>query len=120
MTDSKVEPIVVLQYEHLPEYRVVNLKSSTQSIQVDGDTDEPFLSTRSLLEEIVFSSTSAGGKPNPSDITQKLIEHCSQVTHRARDFMEKFPNKKQPNDYREYPGKMDHTTCVTFQIGRSK
>eukprot|EP01133_Synstelium_polycarpum_P007850 gene7850-9212_t len=64
---------------------------------------------KKLLEDIVFN----GGQTNPTDITQKIIEHCSNVTRSARDFMEKFPNKKQPNDYREYPGKMDHTTfCV--------
>ncbi|GAM21566.1 hypothetical protein SAMD00019534_047410 [Acytostelium subglobosum LB1] len=82
---------------------------------------EELLKTKSmymkkLLEEIVFGS----GRVAPSEITKKLIDHCAKVTHRSRDYMEKFPNKKQPVDYREYPGKMDHTTCVSFQIGRSK
>jgi len=67
---------------------------------------------RNLLGEIVFSGDTA-----PASITDRLISHCLEVTRKAREFMESNPNKKQPTDYIEYPGKMDHTTCVTFVVG---
>ncbi|EGC30847.1 hypothetical protein DICPUDRAFT_157374 [Dictyostelium purpureum] len=74
---------------------------------------------KKLLEEMIFqASPDASDKViNPSDIAKKIIDHCSSVTHNAREFMQSYPNKKQPNDYREFPGKMDHTTCVAFKVG---
>ncbi|KAN0039978.1 hypothetical protein ACTA71_011860 [Dictyostelium dimigraforme] len=70
---------------------------------------------KSLLEEMIFKNPDE--KISPTDITNKIIDHCSTVTKNAREFMQEFPNKKQPNDYREYPGKMDHTTVVAYKIG---
>jgi len=70
---------------------------------------------RGLLGEIVFS---AGEHTSPSSITDRLINHCLEVTRKAREFMELNPNVRQPTDYVEFPGKMDHTTCVTFVVGR--
>jgi len=66
-----------------------------------------------LLSSIVFNED----YPSPSAITNSLINHCMEVTRKAREFMEKNPHKKQPNDYVEFPGKMDHTTCISFVIG---
>lgn len=68
---------------------------------------------RRMLGGIVFSDD----HPSPASITTKLIQHCTEVTRKAREFMENNPNKKQPTDYIEFPGKMDHTTCVTFVVG---
>merc|ERR1712188_222000 len=31
---------------------------------------------------------------------------------------EQNPKKKQPKDYTSFPGKMDHTTCVVFRVGK--
>jgi len=28
------------------------------------------------------------------------------------------PGKRLPSDYVEYPGKMDHTTCVCIRVGK--
>jgi len=66
-----------------------------------------------LLSSIVFNEES----PSPSAITNNLINHCMEVTRKAREFMEKNPHKKQPTDYVEFPGKMDHTTCISFVVG---
>jgi len=30
--------------------------------------------------------------------------------------MEKNPNTPQPSDYEKFPGKMDHTTCISFNV----
>ncbi|EFA80649.1 protein phosphatase 2C-related protein [Heterostelium album PN500] len=255
-TQTSPQSMIVLQYDQLPHYRVANLKSSTHSIQVDGDTDEPFLSTRSISTYPLLPGGEKDGDPiadklfvqvhrnrailavadgcnwgkrpalaashaiaafanyfnqRQSEILtlqdaghfllrafceahNKIVEgkndiweagtttllgglvleleddsgvpkwgflcasvgdckaflvslkrrEATDVTNGNRCNLNdtrdpggrlgpyvgqgypdlrnlKFSqNKKQPNDYREYPGKMDHTTCVTFQIGRSK
>jgi len=68
---------------------------------------------KDLLEQIVFGE----GPSSPSEITTKLIAHCTEATRKSREYMEKNPNKKQPTDYIEFPGKMDHTTAVTVNVG---
>jgi len=55
-----------------------------------------------------------------SQITGKLIEHAWTVTKAGREWMEQNPGKKLPKDYVQYPGKMDHTTCVSFEVGLKK
>ncbi|KYR02720.1 protein phosphatase 2C-related protein [Tieghemostelium lacteum] len=87
-----------------------NSSNSNSTIPVNGSSSSNVEQNGKSHKKII----------NPIDITSKLIDHCSKTTHRARDFMEKYPNKRQPNDYKEFPGKMDHSTCVTFQIGHSK
>ncbi|KAF2077306.1 hypothetical protein CYY_001372 [Polysphondylium violaceum] len=91
--------------------------SSTSSTTSSNNSNN---SSSNIENGEASSNNSTPASINPSDITKKLIDHCSKVTHNAREFMEKFPNKKQPHDYREFPGKMDHTTCITFQIGYNK
>eukprot|EP01133_Synstelium_polycarpum_P008018 gene8018-9420_t len=51
-------------------------------------------------------------------ITEKLIEHCVETTRSSREFMVAYPNKPLPDDLKAYPGKMDHTTCVAFKVGK--
>ncbi|GAM17361.1 hypothetical protein SAMD00019534_005360 [Acytostelium subglobosum LB1] len=51
-------------------------------------------------------------------IVEKLLEHCFETTRSSRDFMETFPNRPLPEDLKAYPGKMDHTTCVAFRVGK--
>jgi len=31
--------------------------------------------------------------------------------------MVNFPKKKLPIDYKTYPGKMDHTSCICIRVG---
>lgn len=41
-----------------------------------------------------------------------------QVTESSRAFMEQNPHLGMANlPYTEYPGKMDHTTCIAFKVG---
>jgi hypothetical protein len=59
-------------------------------------------------------------RTTPTTITRKFIQHCLQVTQSSIDFMENNPGKKLPVDYVNYPGKMDHTTAVSFLIGEKQ
>ena len=49
-------------------------------------------------------------------VTQALIKHAIKVTRATRTFMETNPTQRQPEDLLSYPGKMDHTTCVSFRV----
>jgi serine/threonine protein phosphatase PrpC len=69
---------------------------------------------KNLLGELIFNSDTV----TPASITENLMKHCWAVTSKSREFMEKHPNKKQPTDYVGFPGKMDHTTCISFVIGK--
>lgn len=53
----------------------------------------------------------------PENITEELVDFSWQTTKKMREFMEQNRNAKQPSNHKEYPGKMDHTTCLTFTIG---
>jgi len=70
---------------------------------------------RTLFGEVIF----ADGDLTPKAITDKIMKYCWNITSKSREFMEKNPNKKQPTDYKGFPGKMDHTTCITFLIGNT-
>jgi len=52
-------------------------------------------------------------------VTKKLIQHVENVTSKIREFMEKNPNDTQPADSIQYPGKVDHVTCMVIRVGRS-
>lgn len=53
---------------------------------------------------------------SPKDITDKLVQYCHQITESSRQWMQQNPTGKLPNDYRAFPGKMDHTTAITFRV----
>ncbi|XP_049850667.1 uncharacterized protein LOC126323719 [Schistocerca gregaria] len=51
-------------------------------------------------------------QPTPSAISSLLVNHALSVTQPSRRFMEENAEKPEPTDYRAYPGKMDHTSCI--------
>jgi len=53
---------------------------------------------------------------SPRTVTRALIRHAVRVTSVTRSFMENNPTKRQPEDLLQFPGKMDHATCVAFQV----
>jgi serine/threonine protein phosphatase PrpC len=58
------------------------------------------------------------GPLTPRAITTRLVDHCYATTRVCREFMEHSPQARQPTDYRQFPGKMDHTTAACL-IGPS-
>lgn len=54
----------------------------------------------------------------PSEIVNAVISHCVNATQSSRDWMHNNPGKRLPRDYVKFPGKMDHTTCVCFTVGK--
>ena len=53
----------------------------------------------------------------PTALADTWIRHAVQQTAGARRFMEENPGKRQPNDYKQFPGKMDHTSALAYLIG---
>lgn len=51
-----------------------------------------------------------------SKIVHRLINHCIATNRNAAIWMQENPTKKLPKDYKLYPGKMDHTTCVALRV----
>jgi len=41
------------------------------------------------------------------------------TTKATRSFMEQNPGSPQSSDYKEYPGKVDHSTCVVMKVGHT-
>jgi len=91
-----------------------------------GDGDEDFLGGRpQALPKLVIDEAyhrkqrarnhgESGPMLSPVTVTRRLIDWCVKQTERTRSFMEQNPDKHQPNDYRAFPGKLDHTTCLAF------
>jgi hypothetical protein len=52
----------------------------------------------------------------PKLIARVLIQHV--VTRKTRDFMEANPTLREPESFKEFPGKMDHATCVCLSVGK--
>eukprot|EP01121_Diplochlamys_sp_Union-15-3_P007903 TRINITY_DN2050_c0_g2_i3.p1 TRINITY_DN2050_c0_g2~~TRINITY_DN2050_c0_g2_i3.p1 ORF type:complete len:621 (-),score=90.69 TRINITY_DN2050_c0_g2_i3:79-1941(-) len=53
----------------------------------------------------------------PKHITTSLLEYSKDITKLSRKFLEENPDKPEPRDYKNYPGKMDHCTVVTVLLG---
>jgi len=53
----------------------------------------------------------------PTTLADTWIKHAVQQTAGARRFMEENPGKRQPNDYQQFPGKMDHTSALAYLVG---
>mmetsp|Transcript_10240 Transcript_10240/g.41702 ORF Transcript_10240/g.41702 Transcript_10240/m.41702 type:complete len:1397 (+) Transcript_10240:115-4305(+) len=56
----------------------------------------------------------------PLDIVRQLTCYCREICAASAEWMRENPSKRLPKDYRLYPGKMDHTTCVCFVVGDRK
>jgi hypothetical protein len=54
---------------------------------------------------------------NPIRVTKRIMDYCSQNTSGLREFMEQNPERVRPNDPKLYPGKIDHSTVMTLQVG---
>jgi len=84
---------------------------------------------KSVPDEVVepakesFISNYAAGllKPlsrvTPTTLCDTWVKHAVQQTSGARRFLEENPGKRQPNDYQQYPGKMDHTSALAYLVG---
>jgi len=66
----------------------------------------------------MLQDRSDGRRLEPAAVVHKLLEYCIGVNAAAVSWMAENPTKPLPKDYVRYPGKMDHTTCLCFEVGR--
>jgi hypothetical protein len=52
----------------------------------------------------------------PKAVVDAVIKYSRETTQTSRDFMEQHPTLELPDDYKRYPGKLDHVTCVCFRV----
>jgi len=71
-----------------------------------------------LMSSLINNSKDSKTRITPILVTERLIAHSVTLTKNIRTFMETYPTKKLPEDKIGYPGKMDHATCLAFQIGK--
>eukprot|EP01127_Copromyxa_protea_P023880 TRINITY_DN9166_c0_g1_i1.p1 TRINITY_DN9166_c0_g1~~TRINITY_DN9166_c0_g1_i1.p1 ORF type:complete len:1278 (-),score=216.41 TRINITY_DN9166_c0_g1_i1:172-4005(-) len=68
------------------------------------------------LQEIFMSVVSKTGKSvddvTLDELSEAVINYCLEKTKPSREFMQDNPTKPLPKDYKLYPGKMDHITCL--------
>lgn len=58
-------------------------------------------------------------RSNPALIAKAVVRHCQEVTEKSRDWMEQNPEAiLAAQSYSEFPGKMDHCSCVCVRIGK--
>lgn len=54
--------------------------------------------------------------PTPEDIVTAVTDYCMRVTAPRRRFAEAHPREPCPSDTAEFPGRLDHTTCVAIRL----
>ena len=62
------------------------------------------------------AAAAAAAAPVLETVCRDVTDYCMRVTHSSRDFMENNTRDKLPKDYKRFPGKMDHTTCVCVRV----
>eukprot|EP01097_Dermamoeba_algensis_P010993 TRINITY_DN8359_c0_g1_i1.p1 TRINITY_DN8359_c0_g1~~TRINITY_DN8359_c0_g1_i1.p1 ORF type:complete len:251 (-),score=43.43 TRINITY_DN8359_c0_g1_i1:198-950(-) len=70
-------------------------------------------SRHDLRKSCVHKSDSK--KLHPREVANSFIDHCEKLTTRSRRHLES-DEKNLVTNYTEFPGKMDHTTCLTFVV----
>jgi hypothetical protein len=68
-------------------------------------------------ENSTSKSDGNGANVSPQQIVDVLLRHAVDITRSSRDFMEQYPQKRLPQDFKTYPGKMDHVSCVCVRVG---
>lgn len=77
------------------------------------------LNTEWILN-IIKSNNEKQQEITPTLITNKLVNYSLQTTKPSRDFLENKDNehKRLPIDLKQFPGKMDHCTCLSIRVGK--
>mmetsp|Transcript_2142 Transcript_2142/g.6769 ORF Transcript_2142/g.6769 Transcript_2142/m.6769 type:complete len:518 (-) Transcript_2142:79-1632(-) len=84
----------------------------------DWSTVEPVLGEQAkdlyrtaILSKLLVGVTSA------AQVADIVIRHCMETTAKSREFMERYPGRTLPDDYKTFQGKLDHTTVLVTTVG---
>ena len=125
------DELVQLKKKDPPAYSSIELLKSKWSAMKMQSLISP--ETPKMPSEVEYSHTNYEGRQrgltslgsdNPEFLSQinrlelhgqRLMDHCLRVTQNQRHWME-TETQKVPEDYKKYPGKLDHTTLLCFQV----
>jgi len=93
-----------------------NIRTSNDGSNTNTNTNSNSNSNTQTNNSNNTDNTSPGPVIRPQQIVDILLRHAIEVTRAGREFMEKFPNKRLPQDFKAYPGKMDHISCVCYRV----
>eukprot|EP00005_Dracoamoeba_jomungandri_P000321 CAMPEP_0174257412 /NCGR_PEP_ID=MMETSP0439-20130205/6548_1 /TAXON_ID=0 /ORGANISM="Stereomyxa ramosa, Strain Chinc5" /LENGTH=1170 /DNA_ID=CAMNT_0015340483 /DNA_START=326 /DNA_END=3838 /DNA_ORIENTATION=- len=111
----KASSLTSFSFKELQE----ELNKSIESIvaeQQDGWDDSHLQRDYYTPEFLLESNYCEESELTPLIATRNLIQHAVRTTLPIRHFMEVHPDQRQPKNSRMFPGKMDHTTCVSFCV----
>eukprot|EP00026_Physarum_polycephalum_P005905 Phypoly_transcript_05944.p1 GENE.Phypoly_transcript_05944~~Phypoly_transcript_05944.p1 ORF type:complete len:576 (+),score=97.47 Phypoly_transcript_05944:116-1843(+) len=77
----------------------------------------PSPSTTLTTTTTATNYTRQKSKLDVTTVIDVLLKHCVNITKTSREFMEQNPKSKLPPDFKQYPGKLDHATCVCLTVG---
>lgn len=82
--------------------------------QLDTNTSAEL---RAAYRAKTLESIIDGGDPSARSIMRSVINHCIRQTRSAREYLEQNAAQRLPSDHQQFPGSMDHLTCLAFQVG---
>ena len=122
LTDVEQDDFVMITSDGLYDnFDPAFVGKSPKDMNIDADTWKDVgmtVASKIKEEETVRAMTKMFPEPieSATHVLQKLLYHVVSQTAKSRNFMEENPGKKQPTNYSEYPGKMDHCTCAVYKV----
>jgi len=113
-TNSKAKIESWEDAEKVDPERVESFKNSFRK----GWLEDTF--SKQLLIKERENKSSRKLKLDVKTVADVLAQHCVTTTKASRDFMEQNPKLKLPPDFKMYPGKLDHATCVCLCVGTTE
>jgi hypothetical protein len=95
----------------LPEEKWSDVTNFDEAIKAKG------LWSCAKMTQLVDTAAAEKGVPvNPTLIVDTLVNYCENLTLSSREWLEGTTTGKLPEDYRLYPGKMDHTSLLACAV----
>jgi hypothetical protein len=91
-----------------------------------GDWDAVSPATRAVaksmwgcrkMAELFGAAVKEVGDLTPEAVVYSLLKFCTELTKRSREFLEASPYGRIPEDFLQYPGKLDHTSALCYACG---
>lgn len=106
--------------EKLDPERVEAFKNSYRKNWLEDTFSKQLLLHEREREKRDNSTTEEKLTLDVAAVVDSLLQHCVNTTKASREFMEQNPKLKLPHDFKMYPGKLDHATCVCLKVGAKR
>lgn len=82
----------------------------------DIDLNDRIILKDSYRTQLLYRHFLSEKKLSPKDVAEWAVKWVSCVTDKKRSFMESNVGMEEPADAKLYPGKMDHSTLLSFLV----